>query len=257
MGMEHAVIYAFKSPGSGAIYIGKHECNPDGWSRRGNGRLPDGYPGRGKVVEHFHRRHGAAVEWRILAVVPLTDWVRAERRAIHLARLIFGRKCVNILSGGEGLSSVAARALHADPAVKARHREALKAATATPERRAQMSTQAKGATATPEAKARMSAQAKARWSDPEAKARMSAQSKARWSDPETKARMSAGIREALAHPEVKARRSATNNTPEVKARRSVAAKEAQNRPEVRANQSATYAARREATAWHSPFHNNE
>lgn len=68
LGMEQVVIYAFKSPGSGAVYIGKHQCSPEGWPRRGTGCLPDGYRGSGVAVVNFHRRHGAAVQWRILAV---------------------------------------------------------------------------------------------------------------------------------------------------------------------------------------------
>lgn len=136
--MQHAVIYAFRSPGSGAVYIGKHEpksgVDPTQWPRRGNGRLPDGYKGSGNVVPRFHERHGTTVQWRILAIVPLDDWVRAERRAIHLARLIFGPKCVNIRDGGEGFTSADAKRLASDPAQLARlRRQAPVAGSAVPE----------------------------------------------------------------------------------------------------------------------------
>jgi hypothetical protein len=83
----------------------------------------------GVVDEHFHRKHGEAVQWRILAVVPVADWVRAERRAIRLARAIFGRLCVNVLSGGDGFTSSEARELGlknaADPAWRAKNRAQL------------------------------------------------------------------------------------------------------------------------------------
>lgn len=115
-----AVIYAFRSPGSGAVYIGKHECDPSRWPRRGSGRLPDGYAGGGKAVARFHARHGERVEWRILAVVAPGDWPRAERRAIRLARALFGQRCVNVLAGGPGLTISEAKRQWADPAWRAR-----------------------------------------------------------------------------------------------------------------------------------------
>ena len=121
-----AVIYAFRSPGSGATYIGKHQCSPGGWPRRGTGCLPDGYRGSGVVVGHFHRRHGAAVQWRILAVVDGgRDAVNAaERRAIRLARALLGKLCVNHASGGDGLSSQDAKAMWAHPETGSRMRKA-------------------------------------------------------------------------------------------------------------------------------------
>ncbi|WP_028031234.1 hypothetical protein [Gemmobacter nectariphilus] len=138
---KNVVIYAFRSPGSGAVYIGKHECDPGGWPRRGTGRLPDGYAGSGDVVPRFHARHGARVEWRILAVVSVADWPRAERRAVDLARAILGRKCVNLKDGGDGWSreeALAARAKAARPEYMARHRAARRAYAATPEGEAQI-----------------------------------------------------------------------------------------------------------------------
>jgi hypothetical protein len=119
------VIYAFRSPGSGAVYIGKHEpkVDPAHWPRRGNGKLPDGYEGSGLVVPRFHARHGERVQWRILAVVPLADWPRAEQRAVDLARAVFGRKCVNIADGGQGFTRAEARAANASPAAVAHRRK--------------------------------------------------------------------------------------------------------------------------------------
>lgn len=218
-----AVIYAFRSPDSGAVYIGKHECNPEGWPRRGNGRLPDGYPGRGKVVERFHRKHGAAVQWRILAIVPLEEWPRAEGRAVDLARAIFGRKCVNIRDGGRGGTRADALRMWADPGHRAKTSAAIKDASNRPE-----------------ARARLSAAARALWQDPE---RVGAAIKEAVSQSEVKARRSAAQRQAFAQPEVKARLVAGQKAgwavPGVRARRSAAIKEAANQPEVIAKRKAT------------------
>lgn len=328
------VIYAFRSPGSGAVYLGKHEpkVDPTTWPRRGNGKLPDGYDGSGAVVPRFHARHGAAVQWRILAIVPVADWPRAERRAIHLARLFFGRKCVNRKGGGEGFTSEEARAMHADPAVKARHAAALKDAIARPEVKARRQAGVDGWTASPRGKAHMASRAASpefkagrdawnaspagqahmrkmnAWTgtaagkealrnlnaDPGIKAKTMAALPKAWAATRRKfARIRAG--EALAPfilsptisrpgirvwvhrpdlplgiggtagpptrpvkmPRGPARRSEADNSPEAKARRSAIMKEVANRPEVKAKRSATYAARREATAWHSPSDNKE
>ena len=166
-----AIIYAFRSPGSGAVYIGKHECDPEGWPRRGNGRLPDGYPGRGVAVANFHAKHGDRVEWRILAVVPLADWPRAERRAVDLARAVFGRKCANIADGGLGLTSAVAQRLArkrwSDPGYRDAQCEAFRAAGSRPEVRANRAAAAKAAAQRPERKAQL-ARAAALNSTPEA-----------------------------------------------------------------------------------------
>lgn len=151
------VIYAFRSPGSGSVYIGKHECDPTGWPRRGNGRLPDGYDGSGLVVPRFHSRHGDRVEWRILATVPVAVWQKAERRAIHLARLFLGKRCVNISAGGKGFTSDVARTMgprireaHARPEVKQKHKASLRAAYSKPEVRRKLSDALRAAAQTPE-----------------------------------------------------------------------------------------------------------
>jgi hypothetical protein len=216
-GMQQVVIYAFRSPGSGSVYIGKHECDPTGWPRRGNGRLPDGYTGSGNVVPRFHRRHGAAVEWRILAVVADADWPRAERRAVHLARLIFGRRCVNIRSGGEGFTSAEARSLNADPLVKAKHSASMRQSHARPE-----------------VKARRSAASRESQNRPEVKAKQSATN----ARPEVKARRSAAAKEANARPDVKAKQRASQST----SWSGVLARAAALSPEALARRSATHKA---------------
>lgn len=235
-----AVIYAFRSPGSGATYIGKHECSPEGWPRRGTGCLPDGYRGSGVVVGHFHRRHGAAVRWRILAEVDGgRDAVNAaERRAIRLARHLLADRCVNIREGGDGFTSAEARAslkaMWADP----RHRAFISATS---------STAAKAQWSDPEFAAKVSAAQKARWSDPEYAAKMSTAATAQWSDPEYAAKVSAARNEAVRRPDVKARMSAAATArwsdPERATKMSAATKQATNRPEVKAKNSAAQKAR--------------
>ena len=180
------VIYAFRSPGSGAVYIGKHEpkVDPTTWHRRGHGRLPDGYEGNGVVVPRFHARHGDRVEWRILAIVPVADWPRAEQRAVHLARLLFGRRCVNRTEGGDGFTRADARALWADPVVRAKMTTALKEARNRPEVQWRMGASQRAANARPEVKARRSVANKEAQNRPEARALRSAQGKARIQTPE-------------------------------------------------------------------------
>jgi hypothetical protein len=217
-----AVIYAFRSPGSGATYIGKHQCSPEGWPRRGTGCLPDGYRGSGVVVGHFHRRHGAAVQWRILTVVDGgRDAVNAaERRAIRLARAALGRKCVNKADGGDGQTREAALLLSADPDWREKVRAATRAALANPEVRAKQSAAQKLASARPEVYAKRvaaAAFAAASSKTPEVLAKV----RAAKAQPEAKAKFIAAITQAMARPDVKALHSA-------------AVREAKNRPEARA-----------------------
>lgn len=103
-----AVIYAFRSPVSGAVYVGKHTVHfldLAEWSRAGVGPLPDGYLGSGRRWLRTATEEGsAAVEWRILARVDGTqaEINSAERRAIRLARASFGPLCLNHKNGGGG-----------------------------------------------------------------------------------------------------------------------------------------------------------
>jgi len=163
-----AVIYAFRSPGSGDVYIGKHECDPVGWPRRGSGKLPDGYGGSGVAVRNFHRRHGGEVQWRILALFDDgKDAVNAaERRAVRLARALFGRRLVNVLAGGDGYTSDDLRAMWADPEYVARRSLAHKEAYAQPEVRAKVSAVQAQAQNRPEMRAQRSASGKARAQTP-------------------------------------------------------------------------------------------
>lgn len=216
-----AIIYAFRSPGSGAVYIGKHQCDPGGWPRRGTGKLPDGYAGSGVAVASFHRRHGDRVEWRILAAV---DGDRrkvdeAERRAIRLARALFGRACVNLADGGEGWSSEEARAASAaawsDPNHVAMMRDHLRNLRAAPDHSDKMRAAANAIwsdpnhvekmrghlaalSSDPEVRAKISAAAKARCADPKVRAEIGAASRARWADPAFRAKMSAAQKASAA-----------------------------------------------------------
>ena len=207
------VIYAFRSPGSGAVYVGKHQCNPDGWPRRGTGPLPDGYRGSGVAVVNFHRCHGAAVQWRILAVV---DGDRgavdaAERRAIRLARSVFGRRCVNRQAGGEGMTSEDARALLARPEVRERLAAANRARAASPEGVLQL------------ARAQEVARASGSWKQglrdaqaPAARDKQRASLAAYADTPEGKAHHSRAGR--LCPPEARAKGRLLANTPEARAK---------------------------------------
>lgn len=183
-----AVIYAFRSPGSGAVYIGKHKCDCAGWPKRGFGRLPDGYKGSGRAVRRFHERHGEAVEWRVLVVVDAArDAVNAaERRAIRLARKVLGRKCANMTDGGDGWTSERSRNHWSDPKNRERISATHKALAQTPERSAYLQ-EAGARLHLPDVVARRR-QSKAAWdASPEGKAYF-AKAKARLRSPEVVAR---------------------------------------------------------------------
>lgn len=178
---QSAIIYAFRSPGSGAVYIGKHQCDPEGWPRRGKGRLPDGYGGSGVAVRNFHRRHGDRVEWRILATVTggRDEVNAAERRAIRLARALLGKMCVNRLDGGDGMTSEEARAQSRlnwdDPGYVERQRAGRRAYAATPEGEEQITLARLASIAhvqSSETRAKMSVSAKAAAQRPQRKAQL-------------------------------------------------------------------------------------
>lgn len=122
-----AVIYIFQCP-KGRVYAGWRGVSPEAlraWPNRGSGPLPCGYTGSGNPWRRIARRHKAALVWRILARVdgPQADVDAAEVRAISLARAIFGRLCVNVLPGGQGMTSEVARAVNNKPEIRA-HRSA-------------------------------------------------------------------------------------------------------------------------------------
>lgn len=219
-----SVIYAFQSPGSGAVYIGKHQCDPSGWPKKGTGRLPDGYRGSGRIICQIHRRHGNAVAWRILRIVndgpaAVND---AERRAIRLARKIFGRLCVNKLDGGNGHTSQSAKAylstpsglahlagiaqrLHS-PEIVAKRNAALGERAKSAERQRQIA-EARLMTKTPEALAKL-AQTKKAYCATDAGRLATARRVLASHSPEARAKARESVRLFDASPEGKAKRKA-------------------------------------------------
>ncbi len=125
--MTTAVIYIFRCP-KGRVYAGQRTVSPEAlrcWPGAGTGPLPDGYKGSGNPWWRIARRHRNALTWRIVARVdgPQADVDAAEVRAISLARAIFGRLCVNVLPGGQGMTSEVARVVNSTPVIRA-HRSA-------------------------------------------------------------------------------------------------------------------------------------
>lgn len=228
-----AVIYIFQCP-KGRVYAGWRGVSPEAlrtWPNRGSGPLPCGYTGSGNPWWRIARRHKAALVWRILARVDGTraDVDAAEVRAIRLTRAVFGQRCVNVLSGGQGLSSADARAFWADPTYADKTRAASAEAQRKPEVKAKQVVVQQKAQNHPEVKAKH-CEASNR---PEVKARRSAAQRLAQNRPEVKAKQSASQKAVHARPEVKARYAEANNNPLVKLRRSASQKEAQNRDVVR------------------------
>lgn len=205
--MTGAVIYLFVSP-SGRAYAGRHTCQHEGWSRRGSGALPSGYTGSGKLWQNVARKHGPNLRWIILRRfpegIPRAQVDAAERRAVRLARPLWAGRCMNLLEGGEGLTSADASATWADP----EHAAKVKAAAARPEVKAKVKAGLKAMWADPEHAAKMSAANKAAQNRPDVKARNSAASKALAQTPERRAFL-ASIQASANTPEAKAKAAAT------------------------------------------------
>lgn len=166
--MTGAVIYLFVSP-SGRAYAGRHTCQHEGWPRRGSGALPSGYTGSGKLWQNVARKHGPNLR-RFPEGTPRAQVDAAERRAVRLARSLWAGRCVNLLEGGEGLTSADASAMWADPDVKTKISAANKAAQNRPEVKARNSAANKEAQNRPDVKARNSAASKALAQTPERRA---------------------------------------------------------------------------------------
>lgn len=216
------VIYLFVSP-SGRAYAGRHTCQHEGWPRRGSGALPSGYRGSGKLWANVTRRHGSAIRWIILRRfgpdAARADIDAAERRAVRLARAMWGERCMNLREGGEGFTSTDAHALWADPACAAKITASNKEAANRPEARARLSATAKAAMADPEARARQTASNKEVSNRPEVKAKVSAASKAAWADPAYAAKISAASKAHAQTPAGRAHLAAIRpsaHTPETK-----------------------------------------
>lgn len=189
-----AVIYIFRCP-KGRVYVGRRSVSQEAlraWPGHGVNRLPDGYAGSGKAWQAIHRRHGPMCVWRIVARVEGDRGAvnKAERRAVRLARALFGQRCVNIREGGDGMTSADAQALasdpkrlaglrarHADPEYVIKNRAALARLNTEPE----IDEKRRAGLALPEVKARRKATHKALAQTPERAAQLAAAIAYRWS----------------------------------------------------------------------------
>lgn len=179
-------IYAFFwEAGSGGVYIGKHE-HPEAqqWPESGEGRLPSGYGGGGKVIQAARRAHGdSAFRWRLLEVVPAgMDWEAAERRWVAWGREQHGERCRNLANGGEGLDSEAMREMWAKPEHRKRVLEALR----SPECLAKLSYASREFWKDPAYRERVSEASRVRWGCPRYRKQMSEARRGQWRDPETR-----------------------------------------------------------------------
>lgn len=228
-----AVIYIFRCP-KGRVYAGRRSVSPEAvrcWPNRGQCSLPDGYAGSGKAWQRVARKHRDALVWRIVARGDGTrqDADRAERRAVAITRAVFGRLCLNLRDGGQGMSSRDARALWADPEWAGRTGAAIREAHARPEVRAKMNAAANS----PEAKQRRSRTSKAVAQTQEGRDRLARATEASLT-PEARAKRNMGqsvearakrresLRAVAATPEggeVLARAWAASVTPKAQARR--------------------------------------
>lgn len=179
-----AVIYIFRCP-KGRVYAGQRTVPPEAlrcWPGAGTGPLPDGYTGSGNPWWRIARRHRDALTWRIVARVGgnQAQVDAAEVRAISLTRAIFGPRCVNVLSGGQGMTSEDARAVNN----------------------------------TPEIRAHRSATANRLWADPIFAEGQRTRLELQRSDPDWQARRAAGLVKAMqaaSAPEVRAKANASNS----------------------------------------------
>lgn len=270
------VIYLFVSP-SGRAYAGRHTCQHEGWPRRGSGALPSGYRGSGNVWRHVVRKHGPAIRWIILRRFS-SDAAReaindAERRAIRLARHLWADRCMNVYSGGEGLTPEEAKALWADPDYKAKmvpisrahiakvnsspeHAEHLAKLNADPAILEARRVQLAALRADPELQARRLEAVVESNRTPEVRAKVSAGLKAWWATPEGQAQREKAA--ASLRPEtiekMRASHKALAQTPERKAQLETslaAGRSAMAAPEVKAKVSAKLSAAAKAR-WADP-----
>lgn len=175
--------------------------------------MPDGYCGSGKAWQAVARRHRAALAWRIVARVDGDNdrLIAAERRAIQLARSLFGQGCLNVHEGGDGFTPEQARAqaarnyarpeyleklraarlaLSADPAWREGIASRNRARGKDPEFRRKVSEGNKGRAKSPAHKAKIGEVNRA----PEKRLAQKVTAKAQWSDPVQAEKMRAGIR---------------------------------------------------------------
>lgn len=184
-------IYAFFwEAGSGGVYIGKHE-HPEAqqWPESGEGRLPSGYGGGGKVIQAARRAHGdSAFRWRLLEVVPAgMDWEAAERRWVAWGREQHGERCRNLANGGEGLDSETVKELWERPEYRYRLEAANRERWDDPEYRQRMSAGRRTLWEDPEYRERALRSLRTIWESPQQRERTAESSRAMWDNPETRA----------------------------------------------------------------------
>lgn len=228
-----AVIYIFRCP-RGRTYVGRRTVPPEAlrcWPGRGTGPLPDGYTGSGKAWRAVAARHREDLVWRILARVDgeRVDADAVEQRAVRLARAVFGRRCLNLRDGGQGMSRGNARALWADPDWAERTSTAIREAFLRPEVRAKVA----AASNRPEVQERRAATSKALAQTEERREQLARATEASLTpearakrntgqSPEARVKRRASLRAVAATPEgaeVLARAVAASMSPEAQARR--------------------------------------
>lgn len=209
-----AVIYIFRCP-KGRVYAGRRSVSPEAlrcWPNRGHGPLPDGYCGSGTAWQAVARRHRAALAWRIVARVDGDrDTVnKAERRAIRLARAVWGQNCLNVADGGDGFTPDEARVQagrnYARPEYVEKLRSAMAVRSADPDWQAQMTAQNRARGKDPEFRRKVSVGNKGRAKSPAHKAKIAevnrapekrqgqaATARAQWADPAQAEKMRVGI----------------------------------------------------------------
>lgn len=213
-------IYAFFwEAGSGGVYIGKHE-HPEAqqWPESGEGRLPSGYGGSGKVIRAARRAHGdSAFRWRLLEVVPAgMDWEAAERRWVTWGREQHGERCRNLANGGEGLDSETVKELWERPEYRYRLEAANRERWDDPEYRQRMSAgrrtlwedpeyreRALRSLRNPECRERMSEATRRLWDIPEHRERISESSRTLWENPQHRERIAESSRAMWDNPETR------------------------------------------------------
>lgn len=218
-----AVIYAFQSPASRSVYVGKHQVSEGdlrSWPSEGYGRLPSGYRGSGLVVQRVHAKHKDRVRWRILARVTgsMKDVNAAERRAIRLARRVFGPLCLNLTRGGDGFSSDDWLERYADPAFREARAQQLRAMHADPAASERRKAAARSALQSPEVKARMAVARQRLRDDPDVQRRRLENLRAALGTDEARANARSRFEKLRACPETEARRREAHAAPDVRER---------------------------------------
>lgn len=174
--------------------------------------MPDGYCGSGKAWQAVARRHRAALAWRIVARVDGDNdrLIAAERRAIQLARSLFGQGCLNVHEGGDGFTPEQARAQAARNYARPEYLEKLRAA-------------------------RLALSADPAWREG-----IASRNRARGKDPEFRRKVSEGNKGRAKSPAHKAKIGEVNRAPEKRLAQKVTAKAQLVRPRAGGEDASRY-----------------